>query len=66
MIISRKEYEKMKTKLEVLQDLYECYKGDREIYYEEHRSLRIAESLLTPEQEMEYYRLLSEQAKAEE
>jgi len=60
MIISRSKFEKMERELEILRDLYESYKRDRELFYVEHEYLRIAESLLTEDQKYEYYRLLAE------
>ena len=66
MKIKRKEYEEMQKKLEILLDLYECYKIDREIFSLEHKCLRIAESLLTEDQRWEYYRLQGECNKYEE
>ena len=66
MIISRKKLKEMENDLEFLRITVDYYKGDRDFYKREAERLRIAESLLTQDQEMEYYRLLSEQAKAEE
>lgn len=60
MIISRRKFEKMELELEILRDLYESYKRDRELFYVEHEYLRIAESLLTQDQKYEYYRLMAE------
>lgn len=61
MIISRRRFQKMVEELIILRDLYESYKAERKLYADEHKCLRIAEGLLTPEQQHEYYRLLCEQ-----
>ena len=56
----RKKIKELEHKIEILKDVLNCYKGDRELFEWKHKQLRIAESLLTEEQRYEYYRLLSE------
>ena len=60
MIVSRRRFQKMVEELIILRDLHESHKVERKRHAEDHRCLRIAEGLLTPEQKHEYYRLLSE------